>query len=83
VPIVFSSLQLFNIIRAPLSFLPNVFSALTDVLIALRRISKFLTAEELGETLFIDPETKNGVEAEGTFIWEVSRKVFRSKRNHW
>lgn len=75
VPIIFSSLQLFNVIRAPLSFLPTALSSLSDVVVALRRISDFLSAEELVESLLIDQEAKNGVEAEGAFTWETI-KVF-------
>jgi len=75
VPVIFSSLQLFNVIRAPLSFLPTALSGLSDVVVALKRISDFLSAEELVELLLIDHEAKNGVEAEGAFTWEAI-KVF-------
>jgi len=75
VPIIFSSLQLFNVIRAPLSFLPTALSSLSDVVVALGRISDFLSAEEFVESLLIDHEAKNGVEAEGDFTWEAI-KVF-------
>ena len=55
--------------------MPNVFSSLSDVLVALGRISKFLTAEELAESLFIDHKAMNGVEVEGAFTWETTAKV--------
>jgi ATP-binding cassette, subfamily C (CFTR/MRP), member 1 len=58
-----------------LSFLPNVFSSSSDALVALRRISEFLTAEELADSMHIDFESKCGVEAEGDFTWETVRKV--------
>lgn len=45
------------------------------MLVALRRLSEFLTAEELEDSLHIDYEAKNGVEAEGAFTWETIRMV--------
>ncbi|KII85509.1 hypothetical protein PLICRDRAFT_145262 [Plicaturopsis crispa FD-325 SS-3] len=75
VAIIFSSLQFFNIIRAPLIFFPLVLAACTDAVVALGRISKFLTAEELEEPYSIDAESKNAVDAEGDFTWETARKV--------
>lgn len=45
------------------------------MLVALGRISKFLTAEELAESLFIDHKAMNGVEVEGAFTWETTAKV--------
>jgi ATP-binding cassette, subfamily C (CFTR/MRP), member 1 len=74
VPIIFSSLQLFNVIRTPLAYLPNVFSSLADVLISLARISKFLTAEELDEPYKVEDAAEWGVEAEGEFQWETARR---------
>jgi hypothetical protein len=52
-----------------------VLSSLSDVVVALGRISDFLSAEELVESLLIDYGAKNGVEAEGSFTWETM-KVF-------
>ncbi|KAJ7459489.1 multidrug resistance-associated ABC transporter [Mycena galericulata] len=79
VAIVFSSLQLFNIIRAPLIFLPFVLSALSDAIVAFLRISKFLTAEELPEPYLIDGELKNAVEVDASFAWETAGKLEEPK----
>ena len=72
---VFSSLQLFNVIRAPLGFLPTIFSSLSEFLVATARIKKFLLADEVADSLAIDQDAVNGVEAEGDFIWEAAAKV--------
>ncbi|KZW02976.1 multidrug resistance-associated ABC transporter [Exidia glandulosa HHB12029] len=44
---IFSSLQLFNTIRAPLFFLPLVAAACSDGYVSLQRIAKMLMADEL------------------------------------
>ncbi|TFK36264.1 cadmium ion transporter [Crucibulum laeve] len=72
VAIIFSSLQLFNIIRAPMIFLPFVLSSLSDALVALERIKTFLTAEELAEPYKIrQDETGPAVDIDGDFAWET------------
>ncbi|PPQ81812.1 hypothetical protein CVT25_013648 [Psilocybe cyanescens] len=71
IAIIFSSLQLFNIIRAPLIFFPFVFSALSDALVALGRIGTFLTSEDLPEPYPIDADSKAAVEVDGDFAWET------------
>ncbi|CAK5271106.1 unnamed protein product [Mycena citricolor] len=75
VAIIFSSLQFFNIIRTPLVFLPFVLSALSDALVALRRIGSFLTAEELPPPFPIDSEQKNAVEVNASFAWETAGRL--------
>ncbi|KAJ3982865.1 multidrug resistance-associated ABC transporter [Lentinula detonsa] len=79
VAIIFSSLQFFNIIRAPLLFFPIVLSALSDFLVAMGRIGKFLKAEELAEPYTIDLERKNAVEVDGDFSWETAGKIAEPK----
>ncbi|KAJ1304670.1 hypothetical protein OPQ81_005809 [Rhizoctonia solani] len=68
--IIFSSLQLFNIIRMPLVFVPLVASSCGDAYVALGRISKFLTSEELQDEFGVQPENKYAVDIRGTFTWE-------------
>ncbi|KAJ4474268.1 multidrug resistance-associated ABC transporter [Lentinula aciculospora] len=79
VAIIFSSLQFFNIIRAPLVFFPIVLSALSDFLVAMGRIGKFLKAEELAEPYTIDFERKHAVEVDGDFSWETAGKIAEPK----
>ncbi|PPQ74022.1 hypothetical protein CVT26_006961 [Gymnopilus dilepis] len=71
VGIIFSSLQLFNIIRAPLIFFPFVFSALSDALVALGRIGTFLTSEDLPEPYPVDDKEPFAVQMDGDFVWET------------
>ncbi|KAG6873113.1 hypothetical protein C0995_002776 [Termitomyces sp. Mi166 len=79
VAIIFSSLQLFNIIRQPLTFFPFVLSAFTDALVALGRISKYLLAEELAEPYPINYEQEAAVSVDGEFTWEAAGKLDGNK----
>ncbi|KAJ7100917.1 multidrug resistance-associated ABC transporter [Mycena belliarum] len=72
VAIIFSSLQLFNIIRIPLIKLPLVLSVLAEALVALQRIGKFLVAEELAEPYAIDGTLDTAVKVDASFAWEVA-----------
>ncbi|KAJ7320835.1 multidrug resistance-associated ABC transporter [Mycena albidolilacea] len=73
VAIIFSSLQLFNSIQAPLTLLPIVLSALADAIVAFGRIGAFLTAEELPEQYLIDADRKDAVDVDGaSFTWELA-----------
>ncbi|KAI0929440.1 hypothetical protein AcV7_005292 [Taiwanofungus camphoratus] len=75
ISVIFSSLQLFNIIRTPLLFLPMVLATAADAVVALGRISKFLTAEELAVPYTIDPDSKFAIDVEGDFAWETAYKA--------
>jgi ABC-type multidrug transport system fused ATPase/permease subunit len=56
----------------PLVFLPFVLSALSDAIVALRRIGSFLTAEDLPKPYDIKDELKGiAIDAEGDFAWET------------
>ncbi|KAI0646268.1 multidrug resistance-associated ABC transporter [Trametes meyenii] len=74
IAIIFSSLQLFNIIRMPLAYLPLVLASATDALVALRRISVFLRAEELAVPYLIDGESKFALHVDADFTWETVGK---------
>jgi ATP-binding cassette subfamily C (CFTR/MRP) protein 1 len=54
---------------------PLVFASLSDAVVALGRISKFLTAEELADSYEIDYERKLAVDVDGDFTWEVAGKL--------
>lgn len=43
---------------------------MADALVALRRISKFLVAEELAEPYLIESDSKYALTVDGTFTWE-------------
>ncbi|KAH9849408.1 multidrug resistance-associated ABC transporter [Lenzites betulinus] len=70
---IFSSLQFFNIIRTPLIYFPLVLASATDALVALRRISAFLRAEELAVPYLVAPESKFALDVDADFTWEVVR----------
>jgi ATP-binding cassette, subfamily C (CFTR/MRP), member 1 len=55
----------------PLTFLPLALSSLSDALVALGRISQFLTSEELPEPYLIDKNLHVAVQVDGDFAWET------------
>ncbi|CCM00202.1 uncharacterized protein FIBRA_02230 [Fibroporia radiculosa] len=69
---VFTALQFLNIIRTPIRNVPLILQASTDAIVALRRISNFLVAEEIPEPYVLDPESKFAVDVDGDFVWETS-----------
>ncbi|KAF7792645.1 hypothetical protein EIP86_003742 [Pleurotus ostreatoroseus] len=78
---IFTSLQFFNethlcpqIIRTPLIFFPMVMANVADAAVATRRISQFLTAEELAEPYKVDPTNEFAVDVDGSFQWETAYK---------
>lgn len=50
-------------------------SSLTDALVALGRISKFLLSEELAEPYLLDYGLKQAVKVDGDFAWETAGKL--------
>ncbi|KAK0242171.1 multidrug resistance-associated ABC transporter, partial [Armillaria nabsnona] len=75
IAIIFSSLQLFNIIRTPFMFLPLDVTVVSDGLVAMGRVSKFLTAEELPTEYVINEHSNLAVEVNGTFTWEIAEQL--------
>jgi ATP-binding cassette subfamily C (CFTR/MRP) protein 1 len=59
--------------------LPIVLSSLSSALVALGRISKFLSAEELAEPYHIDPTQKTAVHVDGDFAWETAGRLVEPK----
>ncbi|KAF8154551.1 multidrug resistance-associated ABC transporter [Crassisporium funariophilum] len=72
VAIIFSSLQLFTIIRIPLIIFPFVLKSLADALVSFERITKFLTADELPEPYRIEQASSLAVHVDGDFEWETT-----------
>ena len=58
----------------PLVLFPLVLASLSDAAVAISRIGKFLTAEELAEPYAIDYERKFAVDVDGDFTWETAGK---------
>ncbi|KAJ3518977.1 hypothetical protein NMY22_g13415 [Coprinellus aureogranulatus] len=75
IAVIFTALQLFNIIRMPLVLFPFVLTGLSDALVALGRMKAFLTAEDLPKPYDIK-DNLNGVavSANGDFTWETVGK---------
>ncbi|PBK73200.1 multidrug resistance-associated ABC transporter [Armillaria solidipes] len=74
IAIIFSSLQLFNIIRTPFMFLPLDVTVVSDALVAMSRVSEFLTAEELPNEYVVNEHSNLAVEVNGTFTWETAEQ---------
>lgn len=53
---------------------PAVITVIADSLVALSRISKFLTAEELAEPYELSPNSDYAIDVEGDFKWETTHK---------
>ncbi|CDO74908.1 hypothetical protein BN946_scf184988.g15 [Trametes cinnabarina] len=89
VAIIFASLNLFQLLRQPLMFLPRALSATTDAQNALVRLTKVFTAETKNpeDAIVIDPNQKLAVDVkDATFEWEESKaaaeeRVKNSRRN--
>jgi ABC-type multidrug transport system fused ATPase/permease subunit len=64
-----------QVIRMPLVFFPFFLSSLADALVAVGRIQKFLTAEEMAEPYALDYDMKNAVTVDGDFTWETAGKL--------
>ncbi|KAK1229440.1 hypothetical protein PQX77_007488 [Marasmius sp. AFHP31] len=79
VAIIFSSLQLFNIIRMPLVYVPILMTSLSEALVAFGRIRVFLTAEELDEAYEMDHQQDYAIDADGDFTWETVTKLEEAK----
>ncbi|TFK23809.1 ATP-dependent bile acid permease [Coprinopsis marcescibilis] len=73
VSIIFSALQLFNIIRIPLIYFPLVLTSLSQALVAVVRIGAFLDAEDLPEPYGVSQAYDFAVDAHGDFTWETAR----------
>nr|KAG5713488.1 hypothetical protein BaRGS_025036 [Batillaria attramentaria] len=73
----FVSLSLFNIMRFPLSMLPNVITNIVQASVSLKRLQKFLDNEELdSDAVQRDPQSKAAVKIEnGTFSWDRVDKI--------
>ena len=54
--------------------LPFVASSVSTAMIALNRMSKFLSAEELEAPYVVDPDAKDAVAMDADFTWEAVKK---------
>ena len=59
-----------QVIRNPLAMFPLVLAFYADTLVALARITKFLTAEDLSVPYTIENNSDYAVQADGSFSWD-------------
>ncbi|XP_076766694.1 multidrug-Resistance like Protein 1 isoform X1 [Xylocopa sonorina] len=81
--IAFVSLSLFNILRFPLSILPMMIGNIVQAYVSVKRINKFMNAEELDpNNVQHDPSEPCALLIEnGTFVWEsenIDRPTLRN-----
>ncbi|CAK1540433.1 unnamed protein product [Leptosia nina] len=77
----FVALALFNILRFPLSMLPNVISNVVQTAVGIKRLNKFMNAEELDqESVEHDPKDPNPLSIEnGHFSWgDASEPILKN-----
>lgn len=74
---VFVSLSLFNIIRIPLAILPMLLTQLSNYLVSVKRINKFLESDEIDPDAIkqIDDDTNVIKIKGGSFKWEKTDLV--------
>ena len=60
---IFSSLQLFNVIRQPLQMLPMALTVSSDAYVALLRVTRALLAEELEDEMQVDLNAPDAIRA--------------------
>ncbi|EJD55530.1 ATP-dependent bile acid permease [Auricularia subglabra TFB-10046 SS5] len=67
---VFSALQIFNMLRAPIVSIPATATMLLTAKASLQRLTKFLNAEEVAEPFPIDTELSDAIQIDADFTWE-------------
>ncbi|KXS18959.1 hypothetical protein M427DRAFT_95715 [Gonapodya prolifera JEL478] len=67
----FSSIGLFNVLRLPLMFLPQVATQATDAMVSIRRLESLLLATELQESTIVPASYNWAVRVhDGLFLWD-------------
>ncbi|KAL4261872.1 ATP-binding cassette transporter C [Pleurotus pulmonarius] len=75
IAVIFSSLQLFNLILAPLETFSIALGSLSGAIVSFKRISTFLVAEELAEPYPMNADSKYAVDVDGDFTWEIAEGI--------
>nr|XP_045598881.1 multidrug resistance-associated protein 1-like [Procambarus clarkii] len=73
----FVSIVLFNLIRMPINQLPNLIAQLIQASVAVKRLQKFISAEELDPSSVGSDPTKNNtaVIVKGEFSWDTDSEA--------
>jgi ABC-type multidrug transport system fused ATPase/permease subunit len=75
-PVVFTALALFNILRFPLAVLPMMLSSAISARVSAQRIDKFVNLPDLDTRQHHELGAhKNAVELQGTFAWDEKTTV--------
>lgn len=74
---IFVSLSLFNIMRIPLAILPMIITNLTNYLVAVKRLNKFLESDEIDQNYAkqIDDDKSVIRITDGSFKWDKKGEV--------
>ncbi|KZW01126.1 hypothetical protein EXIGLDRAFT_719505 [Exidia glandulosa HHB12029] len=67
---IFSALQLFTILRMPMLMFPAAISILAQSFASLKRMAKFISAEEAPAPFPVKPEGDIAIDIDGDFAWE-------------
>ncbi|WVQ66384.1 uncharacterized protein L199_004564 [Kwoniella botswanensis] len=68
--IIFSSLQYFNNLKNPISYIPQVLTTLSQATTGIARINELLLSEELDRVLKAEPSCPFAIDAQGDFQFE-------------
>ncbi|KAL6604391.1 hypothetical protein LY90DRAFT_663298 [Neocallimastix californiae] len=78
---VFSSLAFFNMLRGPLSILPNTFNQLADASVSLKRLNKLINAKDIEDLPEVDKNSEYAITIkDGQFNWEVVKQDDEDKK---
>ncbi|KAJ3384086.1 Multidrug resistance-associated protein 1, partial [Entophlyctis sp. JEL0112] len=71
--VIFTALSLFNLLRGPLTFVPQMIGSWADARVALARIQSILMSAESEFSPTIDVAAKNGIVVKnGDFVWDTA-----------
>ncbi|XP_076867780.1 ATP-binding cassette sub-family C member 2 isoform X4 [Brachyhypopomus gauderio] len=70
----FTSISLFNLLRAPLERLPQLISAMVQMTVSNRRLERFLSRDDLDEVGVHQDSSRTAIVSvtDGVFAWETS-----------
>jgi ATP-binding cassette subfamily C (CFTR/MRP) protein 1 len=72
---VFSSLQLFSTMRAPLNMMMYVLRAMLGGHVALKRMNAYFDADDADEAYTVDTSMENAVSVDASFTWESANST--------
>ncbi|KAJ3338280.1 hypothetical protein HDU83_008234 [Entophlyctis luteolus] len=74
--VIFTALSLFNLLRMPLMFVPQMIGSWADAGVALSRIQAILMSAESDFAPVVDSAAKNAILVEhGDFVWDIADRA--------